>query len=399
MSNYNVLHLTPSVSPAACGLAHISINLAQAQYALGHNVTIWCFDSKENIAWGSETSGFPPDRINGFKLVGPKSLYFSPQMSQNAVNLSNDRFNIVHQHGIWTGVSRATLKINKRHKTPTIIAPHGCLNHWALNLSRWKKRIALTAYERKNLVHASCLHATSETEIADFRDFGLTNPIAFIENGVMEKHLSMEGNANRFREQNAIAFDKRLLFFLSRITPKKGLIMLVEAIIRIKDDFKDWQLIIAGMDEFNHKVEVESLIKQLKLEDKIKIIGPLFDQAKADAFAAAELFILPSHSEGSPLIVLESLAAGVPVITTKASTWSNLTVHNCGWWVDINTQAIVVALQEAVSMSAEELRKMGMCGKHLIASRYTWPQLAQKTIWLYDWLLGQSDKPDFVILD
>ncbi|MBU2464742.1 MAG: glycosyltransferase, partial [Bacteroidetes bacterium] len=276
MSNYNVLHLTPSVSPAACGLAHISINLAQAQYALGHNVTIWCFDSKENIAWGSETSGFPPDRINGFKLVGPKSLYFSPQMSQNAVNLSNDRFNIVHQHGIWTGVSRATLKINKRHKTPTIIAPHGCLNHWALNLSRWKKRIALTAYERKNLVHASCLHATSETEIADFRDFGLTNPIAFIENGVMEKHLSMEGNANRFREQNAIAFDKRLLFFLSRITPKKGLIMLVEAIIRIKDDFKDWQLIIAGMDEFNHKVEVESLIKQLKLEDKIKIIGPLF---------------------------------------------------------------------------------------------------------------------------
>ena len=399
MSNLNLLHLTPSVSPASCGLAHISVNLAQAQYALGHNVAIWCFDDKENIVWGSKTSGFPADRINGFKLVCPKKLYLSPDMSRHANKLSHDVFNIVHQHGLWTGVSRATLKIRQCHNIPTIIAPHGCLDHWALNFSRWKKRIALAVYERNNLVHASCLHATSENEIADFRDFGLTNPIAYIENGVQEKYLSVEGNADRFREQNAIASDKRILFFLSRITPKKGLIMLIEAIDKIKDDFNGWQLIIAGMDEFDHKKEIENLINQLKLEEKIKILGPLFDQDKADAFAAVELFILPSYSEGSPLVVFESLAAGVPVITTKASTWSNLTVYNCGWWVDINTQAIIVALREAVSMSNEGLQQMGMRGKHLIASRYTWPQLAQKTIRLYDWLLDKDDKPDFVILD
>jgi glycosyltransferase involved in cell wall biosynthesis len=99
------------------------------------------------------------------------------------------------------------------------------------------------------------------------------------------------------------------------------------------------------------------------------------------------------------MVVLDSLAFGVPVITTKASTWSDLTAYNCGWWTDINTQAIAVALQEAVSMSAEELLQMGIQGKNLIASKYTWPQLAQKTIKLYDWLLGRDDKPDFVILN
>jgi glycosyltransferase involved in cell wall biosynthesis len=308
-------------------------------------------------------------------------------------------FDILHQHGIWTGISRASLIFSQKNKIPVIIAPHGSLNQWALNNSRWKKKIALAVYERDNLNFASCLHATSENEIADFRNFGLTNPIAYIENGIQEKYLSVEGDSERFRAQNAIASDMRILFFLSRISPKKGLLMLVEAINTIQNYFGAWQLIIAGIDEFNHKKDVESLINKLNLEDRIKIIGPLFDQAKADAFAAAELFILPSYSEGSPMVVLDSLAAGVPVITTKASTWSELTEYNCGWWTDISTPSIAIALRDAVTMSVEDLQQMGKQGKKLIAAKYTWTQLAQKSIRLYDWLLGRGNKPDFVVLD
>lgn len=399
MLNYNILNLSAIIGKTSFGLGQISVNLAQAQYALGHNVKIWCLDNDENIMWASETSCFPAERITGFKLVGPRNIWFSPTLNKYANRLPYNVFDVVHQHGIWTDISRATLKFRQKHKIPTIIAPHGSLNKWALNISRWKKKIALAVYEYDNLTQASCLHATSETEITDFRNFGLTNPIAYIENGIQEKYLHVKGNAERFREQNDITSDRRILLFLSRISPKKGLLMLVEAINTIQKDFRDWQLIIAGIDEFNHKKDVQSLIKQLRLDTRIKIMGPLFDQAKADAFAAAELFILPSYSEGSPMVVLDSLAAGVPVITTKASTWSDLNVYNCGWWTDINAQAIAVALREAVSMSGEGLQQMGIRGKNLIASKYTWSQLAQKTIRLYGWLLGQDDRPDFVILD
>lgn len=176
--------------------------------------------------------------------------------------------------------------------------------------------------------------------------------------------------------------------------------MLVEAISSIRNIFKDWQLIIAGIEEFGHQKEVESLIIQFNLEENIKIIGPLFGTAKHDAFAAAELFILPSHSEGSPMVVLDSLAAGVPVITTKASSWNDLLEFDCGWWPGISTKEIALALSHAVTMSAEDLQRMGEQGKELIASKYTWPQLAQKTILLYEWLLGKvNDKPDFVHID
>lgn len=394
-----ILHNVPTIGKSSFGIGQISVSLAQAQNAINHDVAIWCLDDLENIKWASKTHGFPPEFITGFKLTGPKKLWFSPDIKKRARESGKDAFDIIHQHGIWTGASSATLIFSKEKNIPTIIAPHGSLNKWVLGLSGWKKKIALAAYERANLRLASCLHATSKNEISDFRNFGLKNPIAYIENGIQEKYLFVTGSADRFREQYDIPGDKRILLFLSRISPKKGLVMLVNAINSIREDFASWQLIIAGVDEFNHKKDVASLIRQLDLEDRIKIIGPLFDEAKNDAFAASELFILPSYSEGSPMVVLDSLAAGVPVITTKASSWSDLTEYNCGWWTDINISSVSNSLKEAVVLSKRDLHEMGENGKKLILSKYTWQELAKKTIRLYNWLLKRNEKPDFVTLN
>ena len=400
MGPLKILHGAYIVGKASFGIGQISISLAKAQYELKNDVSIWCLDKYENINWAAENHEFPVEHFTGYKLLGPEFLWYSPGMDKQADKKADGVFDIVHQHGMWTGISRATLKFSQKKKTATVIAPHGSLNPYVLSLSKWKKRIALTVYERENLKLASCLHATSENEILDFRKFGLKNPIAYIQNGIEGRYLSVGGNAISFRNEYGISTHKRVLLFLSRISPKKGLPMLVEAISSIRNIFKDWQLIIAGIEEFGHQKEVESLIIQFNLEENIKIIGPLFGTAKHDAFAAAELFILPSHSEGSPMVVLDSLAAGVPVITTKASSWNDLLEFDCGWWPGISTKEIALALSHAVTMSAEDLQRMGEQGKELIASKYTWPQLAQKTILLYEWLLGKvNDKPDFVHID
>ena len=70
---------------------------------------------------------------------------------------------VIHQHGIWTGVSAATRSWRVRRHGVSVIAPHGSLNAWALRRSRWKKALALAVYERSNLRNASCLHALSQT--------------------------------------------------------------------------------------------------------------------------------------------------------------------------------------------------------------------------------------------
>jgi glycosyltransferase involved in cell wall biosynthesis len=339
------------------------------------------------------------NKIIRFSTTGPKKLGCSLEMERTAAGIEGQRINIVHQHGIWMGVSRVTNIFRQKKRVPSVIAPHGSLERWALNRSRWKKKAALAYYERSNLFEASCLHATAPQEVEGFREFGLRNPVAIIRNGVAGSWLSSDGCAETFHTKFNVRPDKRIAFFMSRITPVKGLPLLLEAIHVTRRYFRDWVLVVAGPDEFNHLAQVRTIIHDLKLDDVVQYIGPLSNQDKRDAFAAADLFILPTRREAAPVVVLEALGAGVPVLTTIGAPWQDLVTHNCGWWVDVDSNAIAAAIRDAVNRSPEELRQMGRRGRDLVASMYTWNLLAQKTIRLYAWLLGREDKPEFVVLD
>ena len=396
-SALSILHPVMLVGKGAFGLGPVALNLAKEQNILGCDARIWCFDTQDEITWASGQSGLPSGNITGFPLSGPRKLWFSPRMVKAAYGPEGRAFDIVHQHCLWTSCSLATNILRRKQGIPTVIDPQGSLNTWAVNNSRLKKRLALAAYQRENLENASCIHALADSEVEVFRRFGLSNPIAVIPNGVAEDRLHVTGCPERFRHHVGLKTDARILLFLSRITPKKGLPLLIEAIESLGAASSGWVLIIAGADEFNHKAEIKGLLERKKMTADIRFVGPLYDSLKDDAFAAAELFILPSHSEGAPLVVLESLAAGVPVITTTASPWEELNTRHCGWWVDISTEALAGALAEALRLPAEKLAEMGRRGHRVVTENYTWTTSARKTVALYHWLLGASGKPDFVV--
>jgi glycosyltransferase involved in cell wall biosynthesis len=157
--------------------------------------------------------------------------------------------------------------------------------------------------------------------------------------------------------------------------------------------------VIAGPDENGHRAKIEALSKILGTECLIQFIGPIVGNEKKDAFAASDLFVLPSLSEGAPIVVLEALGAGVPVITTQGTPWQELQTERCGWWVDVSVAGLRKALMQAISIPKSELEEMGKRGKMLVARKYTWAKTAEKTILLYNWLLGKSERPDFVIID
>jgi glycosyltransferase involved in cell wall biosynthesis len=168
---------------------------------------------------------------------------------------------------------------------------------------------------------------------------------------------------------------------------------------RIQDRMSDWLLIVAGSDEFGHLKEVAALVHKLNLENLVIFSGPLYGQEKRNAFAAADVFILPSYSEGSPMVVLDALAAGVPVITTQATPWEQLVNLQCGWWTDATIEGLVNALNCAIDSNPIQLRAMGDRGKNLVHTHYLWSLQAEKTKTLYAWLMGNIPKPDFIIVD
>lgn len=393
-----VVHITTSIGRESFGLGQVAVNLAKAQNDLACDAHIWCQNSADQIDRAIALPGLARNKVRGFPRRGPSRLRFSLAML-SAARSDGGGFDVVHQHGIWTACSHASNTLRQVHRLPIVVAPHGSLQKWALKRSPWKKRLALLAYEQENLHRAACLHATAEAEVADFRDYGLQNPIAVVPNGVSETWLESCGDGDRFRQQHAIPPDRRLLLFLSRITPKKGLPLLLEAVDCVRDAFSGWLLVIAGMDEFGHLQEVEALVAKLNLQDSVRFVEPLYDQTKRDAFAAADAFVLPSYSEGAPMVVLDCLATAVPVITTQGTPWQSLLVWECGWWVEVSRDGIAQALQSMLSLSRDQLYAMGQRGLELVRSQYLWRTEGQKTLDLYEWLLGRQAKPDFVIID
>lgn len=399
VDSLRVLHLVSSIGRGSYGLGAVVLSLMRHQKQSGVNPQVWCLDDQSDLQWAMACYGLQPSDFKTFHHVGPALLSYAPQMEWAVKTNIGGRFDVIHQHGVWTGLSRVANSYRNVNRKPVIITPHGSLEAWALRRSSWKKHLALWAYERRNLQQAACLHALAESEAVSFRRFGLRNPIAVIPNGIAEEWLNSSGDGAAFRARFNIAHDTRILLFLGRITPKKGLPMLITAMSATRDRLTGWQLIIAGGSEFHHQSEVESFVKQSGLRDQVKFIGPVFGPDKRNAYAAADLFVLPTHSEGAPMVVLEALGASVPVLTTKGTPWQDLVTCGGGWWTAISVEGITAALREALAASPDRLRAMGARGQWLIADQYRWSKIAEMTLELYRWLLGRGPRPEFVFLD
>ncbi|MHB9024883.1 MAG: glycosyltransferase [Armatimonadota bacterium] len=394
-----ILHLIPMVGYASGGLGPVALELSSAQRTLGNRATIWSTDSEQAFADLTHDRALPADLVRRFPAIGPARLAYSPAAERVACSEEGAQFHLLHLHSLWTACSALSLHWRQRYHRPTIITPHGSLTPRALRRSVLRKRLSWWAYEARNFRAASCFHALSMTELTDIRDFGIRAPIAVIPNGISEEWLASTGVGARFREAFAIAADQRLLLFLSRITPIKGLPLFLRAMAACRQALRDWLLVLAGPDEFGHQRELQTLLEQLDIAHRVRFVGPLYGQMKRDAFAAAEVFVLPSHSEGAPMSVLEALGAGVPVLTTEAVSLPELHRDQCGWQVAATEPALRGGLTAVIAESPAALQAMGQRGKALVAGSYTWRIAAVRSLQCYRWLLDEEEQPECVFMD
>jgi glycosyltransferase involved in cell wall biosynthesis len=279
---------------------------------------------------------------------------------------------LLHDHGLWLASNHSVALFASRHGIPRMVSPRGMLEPWALNHRKWKKRLAWWLYQRGDLLTASALHATAPSEEAQFRKLGLKMPVFVVPNGVEGKIEKLKA-----KDKNQITThpNQKTALFLGRIHPKKGLPLLVKAWARVRP--QGWKMRVIGPDELGHRAEIAGMIHAAGLDDDWSLEGEVSDAAKWEIYGAADLFILPTHSENFGISVAEALAAGLPVITTTGAPWSGLEEHRCGWWVEPQADALAVALAAATSSGGDCLREMGLRGRVWMESDFSWKGVAE----------------------
>ncbi len=336
-------------------------------------------------AWGTVPVTAAPAR-------GPASFGFSAAFERALAEIRPD---IIHVHGLWMYPSVAALRWSARSGAACVVSPHGMLDPWALRNAAWKKRFAAALYETRHLRRAACVHALGDREHDAIRAFGLRNPVCVIPNGVAPAPALRVRPAWRER----LAPDARVLLYLGRLHPKKGLANLLQAWAMARRSVPEaakWHLVVVGWDQGGHRAELEALARTAGIEGSVLFAGPQFGTEKDATFAAADAFVLPSFSEGFPIVVLEAWSHGVPALVTPGC---GLAVgHEVGAMLQAepNPQDIAARLQTLVAMPDPERRVMGEAGRRLVADRFAWPGLAAQMTSVYRWLLGGGPAPNCV---
>jgi poly(glycerol-phosphate) alpha-glucosyltransferase len=368
----------------------------------------------------ADIPAWQPVPVSAFQPTWPERFGYSPRFLEELIAFQPD---ITHTHGIWVYTSIATNRYSRRKQSPYLISTHGMLDRWAIQNSRFKKAIAHFLYEGAHLRGARCLRALCEAEARAIRELRLSNDIAIIPNGVDIPEIG-----NRKSEignppwEGLIEPGQKVLLYLGRMHPKKGLANLIKAWAELKknrnseigNQKSDWVLAIAGWDQGGHEAELKSLAAELglsfsdvrsqKSEDSDRIsdlrpptsvvfLGPQFGDAKAACYHYSDAFILPSFSEGVPMAVLEAWVNSKPVLMTPQCNLPEGFSSSAALKMEPTVESVTNGLNEFWRMTDAERTAMGTRGYALAAGRFVWPRIAEQMKELYEWMLGGGSRP------
>lgn len=300
---------------------------------------------------------------------------------------------VCHVHGMWEAHSLAIGRLAPPLRKPIVTSVHGMLDGWELANKQLKKSVYSFLFARRSLAQSSCLRALSEREAAEYRRYGLTNPIAVVPNGVKAiARVDTTDFLNRYPQIQG----KRVVLFLSRVHHKKGILDLLRAWPSVVERHPDAHLLVAGADFANTEKAARLLVAERNLADAVTFCGVLNGEAKLAALSASFLFCLPSYGEGLSIAALEALSIGLPVVLTDACNIAGITETGAGFVTTNNCSALATSLCDGLCLGKDEWQTMSDAARSLARSRYEWGRIGTSMQGVYEWLLG-GRRPDCVI--
>jgi glycosyltransferase involved in cell wall biosynthesis len=309
---------------------------------------------------------FPSQLGESFKYSRPLSVW---------LNANVRGFDVAHIHAVFNHASVAAARECRRARVPYVVRPLGTLDPWSMKQKPLRKKIFWSLAGETMLGGAAAVHYTSETEKTATE--GLLN----VNHGKVIP-LGIDAVAESTNGERRDRFTNPYVLVLSRLHPKKGLDILIDAFIVLthRPEFDRWQLVIAGDGPADHVALLKK--KASAAGDRILFPGWLGGERKDEMLRNASLLALPSYQENFGLCLMEGLARSVPVlISPHVNLAHEIASANAGWIASVETDALSAALAEALS-NPEQLAKRGRAGR-LLSLNYSWERVATDLVALY----------------
>lgn len=378
-----VLHVVAGISPVYGGTTQAVLEMCQALRRAGVEADIATTD--EDGAGGNWAVPLGrPVEIGGMAIYHFHSPFLRRYgVSPGLVGWSRRnirRYDLVHIHGFFSYVVLPSAYVAQRNGLPYLVRPSGELDSYSLRQRGGWKRIYLWGIGARILQDAAAIHCTSELERTHVERLGIPVRTAVIPLGVNSSFFQAFPRGE-FREKYPWVGSRKIVLFLSRLAPKKGLDLLIPALASLRRD--DFVLVIAGLGSPDYERQVRDMVRDRGLASRTIFTGFVQGEDKYAVLADADIFVLPSRDENFGLAVAEAMAAGLPVIISD----------QVAFHLEVETAQAGILVPCTVTGVAEGLRRllddaplrcqMGGNGRRLVQERYSWERVTNDLVSLY----------------
>lgn len=369
------------------GIAKIVFDISRHQAALGHEVHICTTNYNSSVL-----VDVPLDRpvwndgvcIHYFKAT---SLLWmrSPDLHSYLLNNAMD-FDVVHSHNIFLALNWYAAKVKRTMGVPLFNHTHGALDPVVVNQGRikaMKKRLYIKFIERANLNMSDSIIANTPYEEEQIRRSGMTAPVRIIPNGV-DPYINKTGASERFCAELGISPKDKVVAFVGRIVPKKGLHNLLTAFALVAAVIPEAILVIAG-DRTQCKeyvVTLDRIASEAGIDNRVVWTGFLDESRKAALLDTADAFFHVSQSEGMAMAILEAMSAGLPTLVSRRCYMSEAAKN--GAVVEVSQRAESIAKAMTQILTDESYRHdISKRALQFIETHHNWNMIAEKLLALY----------------
>jgi glycosyltransferase involved in cell wall biosynthesis len=366
-----ILHVVRTVDPAAGGVIESVRQMAFPSMRAGHSVTVATLDDPAD-PW---VAGFDVPVV---ALGRGRGTYGHAAEAAARLRSAGATADVVVADGLWQYHSLLAHRVFAG-RLPYVVYAHGMLDPWFKRTypgKHLKKCLYWWLFEHRTLAAAAAVVFTTDEERRlareSFRPYRVQEQVLPIGTAAPpDGDDQRRAQADAFRAVCPGLGAAPYLLFLSRIHPKKGVDLLIDAFAALAASHPDVHLVVAGPDPDGLAAGLADRTRDHGIAGRVHWPGMLRGDAKWGAFRGALAFCLPSHQENFGIVVAEALACSVPVVTTtQVNIWREVVDGGGGIAVPDTRDGIRDGIGRVLDMSTEERAVMGSAGVRLFTERF-----------------------------